>query len=176
MTCKSKKESVVLRVMLGSTLHNWTQKSEIPQVSTLMCIPGLFGLCRGCRVGLAACKQGCWLWQTLENPIIVRSFRATRRCIYYKMGGNYFCRGIVIFIQEKSGGTHESEWNYLPLSSMVYRQICFSILTNLEIIETWNQNSSFKNFRVVRKERQIRSFVFGRSYGSTILCRDLLTL
>ena len=98
MTCKSKKESVVLRVMLGSTLHNWTQKSEIPQVSTLMCTTGLFGLCRGCRVGLAACKQGCWLWQPLENPIIVRSFRATRRCIYYKMGGNYFWRGILIFM------------------------------------------------------------------------------
>ena len=98
MTCKSKKESAVLRVMLGSTLHNWTQKSEIPQVSTLMCTPGLFGLCRGCKVGLAACKQGCWLWQTLENPIIVRSFRATRRCIYYKMGGNYFWRGVLIFM------------------------------------------------------------------------------
>ena len=98
MTCKSKKESVVLRVMLGSTLHNWTQKSEIPQVSTLMCTPGLFGLCRGCRVGLAACKQGCWLRQPLENPIIVRSFRATRRCIYYKMGGNYFWRDILIFM------------------------------------------------------------------------------
>ena len=40
---------------------------------------------------------------------------------------------------------------------------------------TWNRNSSFKYFRVVRIEKQICSFVFGRIYGSASLFRDLLT-
>jgi hypothetical protein len=37
------------------------------------------------------------------------------------------------------------------------------------------RDSSFKYFRTVRIEKQIRPLVFGRSYGSTILFRDLLT-
>ena len=44
-----------------------------------------------------------------------------------------------------------------------------------EILKTWNWNSSFKYFRVIRIEKQIRPFVFWGSYGSTILFRDILT-
>ena len=138
MTCKSKKESAVLRVMLGSTLHNWTQKSEIPQVSTLMCTTGLFGLCRGCRVGLAACKQGCWLWQPLENPIIVRSFRATRRCIYYKMGGNYFWRGILIFMPLWFHKKNQGGINHTGLiGSRSFQNYAFKGWLSLETMKLW---------------------------------------
>ena len=44
---------------------------------------------------------------------------------------------------------------------------------NSEILETWNWYSSFKYFRFVRIEKQIRLFL-GRSYGLTILFQDLL--
>ena len=44
-----------------------------------------------------------------------------------------------------------------------------------EIRETCILVSSFKHFCVVRIEKQIRSLFFWRSYGSTILFRDLLT-
>ena len=43
------------------------------------------------------------------------------------------------------------------------------------VLETWNLISSFKYLRVIMIEKQIRLFAFGRSYGSTILFRDLLT-
>ena len=42
------------------------------------------------------------------------------------------------------------------------------------MLVTWNPNSSFKYFWVVRIEKQNRSFVFWEKYGSTILFRDLL--
>ena len=41
--------------------------------------------------------------------------------------------------------------------------------------KTWILISSFKYFWVVRIEKQIHLFIFWRSYGSTILFRDLLT-
>ena len=41
-------------------------------------------------------------------------------------------------------------------------------------MKLWNRNSSFNYFRTVRKNEFVHSF-FGRSYGSTILFRDLLT-
>ena len=44
-----------------------------------------------------------------------------------------------------------------------------------EMIETWERNSSFKYFWTVRIEKEIRLFIFGRSYSSTILFWDLLT-
>ena len=44
-----------------------------------------------------------------------------------------------------------------------------------EILETWISIESFKYFHVVRIEKQISPFIFGRSYSSTILFRDLLT-
>ena len=46
---------------------------------------------------------------------------------------------------------------------------------NLEILETWNQNSIFKYFQVVRIEKKIVSLFLGRSYSFTILFWDLLT-
>ena len=44
-----------------------------------------------------------------------------------------------------------------------------------EILETWNQNSSFKYFWVVRIEKKMVGLFFGRSYSSTILYWDLIT-
>ena len=44
-----------------------------------------------------------------------------------------------------------------------------------KILETWKRNSSFKYFRVIRIEKQIRLFVIGRSYCWQFLFRDQLT-
>ena len=44
-----------------------------------------------------------------------------------------------------------------------------------EILATWNWNSSFKYFCVIRIEKQICWLIFWRSYSLTILPRDLLT-
>ena len=54
-------------------------------------------------------------------------------------------------------------------------RICFSILTVRKYLKHESRSSSFKYFRTVKIEKQIHPFVFGRSYGSTILFRDLLT-
>ena len=44
-----------------------------------------------------------------------------------------------------------------------------------EILETWIWISCFKYFQVVRIEKQIHYFIFGRSYSLTIFYRDILT-
>ena len=43
------------------------------------------------------------------------------------------------------------------------------------LLETWNSISSLKYFQIVRVEKQICSFIFGRSFGMTILFWDLRT-
>ena len=44
-----------------------------------------------------------------------------------------------------------------------------------KILETWNRNSSFKYFRTVRIEKQIRPFRFGRSFFRQFCFWDLRT-
>ena len=51
------------------------------------------------------------------------------------------------------------------LLSKIKRMNLFFYPDDSEILETWNQNSSFKYFRVVRVEKQIRLFVFLEKLG-----------
>ena len=60
-------------------------------------------------------------------------------------------------------------------SQKTHQWICFFYPDDLEILTTWILISSFKYFWVVRIEKQIHLFIFGRSYGLTILFRELLT-
>jgi hypothetical protein len=56
------------------------------------------------------------------------------------------------------------------LSQKTNERICFSIS---EILETWNPNSSFKYFRVVRIEKQIRSFIFWEKFLARQFCFEI---
>ena len=54
-------------------------------------------------------------------------------------------------------------------------QICFSILTIRNYLKLEIEISSFKWFRTVRIEKQIRPFIFGRSFFRQFCFWDLLT-
>ena len=55
------------------------------------------------------------------------------------------------------------------------RRICFSILMVRIHLKLAIKTSSFKYFRTIRIEKQIRWFIFGRSFGSIICFWNLLT-
>ena len=91
---------------------------------------------------------------------------------FRKVNTSKFKVGKKIVTKGQSGRSVDLE---TKLSSRNFSQKNKEIIC-LEILETWNQNSSFKYFRVIRIEKKIVCAFFGKSHNSTILFQYLSPL